>query len=465
MDTEKEKQGLGGKTWPPLDGGRAALARAALAALAALMVLGSSSAQASGDACSQVPLQPNGHYNFAAFWQPAPGAYSSTMWQSRGLCYADGASWVEQKYGAVVDVTLDQRYEMYRSNALPKKQALPLIIWAHPNGPSQVMIAANAGAGDTSPLMEKLVVPAVNAGFAFMSLQFRHPRGSQSVDPLKFNPQVPHTDIAQAVQWVRSRAADLGVDPDNIFLLGQSRGSLALLNAFMPDQRDISQPDWHAQSSKPRAVFAVQAQTSYEHAELRDVFILPNATVPVPPNTRPGFDYHAYLDRNDPPFVNPGSALAALDLSDPPFWVRYERAPTDPGNVAVIPLGSRVAPEGQDPMKYGVCYEPPTADYPDLAGSGCFDEHHPNFGAALAARFLSLQPSAAQRAAVGIQFGPRLASQAQLDRVSKHFYDDYVCFFIQNLTPAGAVLRAQAVPAQQSPSCRITDHPWPPAGL
>ncbi|MBB2485108.1 hypothetical protein H5407_07675 [Mitsuaria sp. WAJ17] len=438
-----------GKTWP----------RRAMMVTWLYLVAGSALA---GTACIQVPLQANGHYDFAAYLKPAPGAYSASMWQSRGLCYADGAAWIERKYGTDQDTAYDQRYEMYRSSTLPKRQALPLIIWAHPSGPSQVMIEGNAQPGETSPLMEKLVVPAVNAGFAFMSVQFRHPRASQSVKPENFNPRVPHTDIAQAVQWVRSRATDLGVDADNIFLLGQSRGSLALLNAFMPDQRDRSSADWHARSSKPRAVFVAQAQTTYEHAELRDGFILPRATVPVPPLTQPGFDYRAYLDRIDPPFIDPGSALAALDLTDPPFWMRYERAPTDHGNVTVLPLGMRVAPEGRDPMKDGVCYEPPAADYPALADSGCFDEHHPNFGAALAARFLALQPTAEQLRSVGIQYGPRQATQRQLDKVSAQFYDHYTCFFIQNLTPAGAVLRAQAVPEWQSPSCRITDWPWPP---
>ena len=440
-----------GKTWPHH-------------LMAGLLSMTAGAAMA-GSACIQVPLQANGHYDFPSYLKPAPGVYGSSMWQSRGLCYADGAAWVERKYGTDQDAAYDQRYELYRSNALPRRQPLPLIIWAHPSGPSQVMIEGNAQPDETSPLMQKLVVPAVNAGFAFMSLQFRHPRASQSVKPENFNPRVPHTDIAQAVQWVRSRAADLGVDGDNIFLLGQSRGSLALLNAFLPDQMDRGSPDWHGQSSRPRAVFVAQAQTSYEHAELRDGFILPLASVPVPPLTQPGFDYHAYLDRNDPPFVDPGSALAALDLGDPPFWMRYERAPTDHGNVTVRPLGTRVAAEGQDAMKDGVCHEPPAADYPALADSGCFDEHHPNFGAALAARFLSLNPSAQQRAAVGIQYGPRQATQRQLDKVSAHFYDHYTCFFIQNLTPAGAVLRAQAVPASQSPDCRITDHPWPPAPL
>ncbi|HLO95962.1 MAG TPA: hypothetical protein VK195_16775 [Burkholderiaceae bacterium] len=451
MGSEKgsEKGSERGKTWP----------RRALRGAFLCLVSGSALA---GGACVRVPQQANGHYDFASYLQPAPGAYGSWMWQSRGLCYADGAAWIERRYGTDQDASYDQRYEMYRSSALPKRQALPLVIWAHPSGPSQVMIAGDAQPGATSPLMEKLVVPAVNAGFAFMSIQFRHPRASQSVDPGKFDPQVPHTDIAQAVQWVRSRAADLGVDADNIFLLGQSRGSLALLNALMPDLRDSSRADWHAQSSRPRAVFVAQAQTTYEHGELRDGFILPRATVPVPPLTQPGFDYRAYLDRNDPPLVDPGSAIAALGLTAPPFWMRYERAPSDHGNVAVIPLGSRVAPEGRNPMKDGVCYEPPAADYPALADSGCFDEHHPNFGAALAARFLSLHPTAQQRAAVGIEYGPRQVGQAVLDKVSEHFFDHYTCFFIQNLTPAGAVQRAQAVPASQSPSCRITDWPWPP---
>jgi hypothetical protein len=435
----------------------------AAAAITTLATLGAAPAWAADQPCYQVLPKADGSYDFSPYFHLAPGAYSKTMVQARGLCYADGTAWVEQQYGGPADVTYDQRFEFYRSSALPKTQAVPLIIWSHPNGPTQVMIKNDVGPNETSPLMEKLVVPAVKSGFAFMSIQFRHPRASQSADPKKFDPHVPNTDIANAVQWVRSRAAGLGVDPDNIFLVGQSRGSLALLTAFMADQRVANAGDWHSQSSKPNAVFAAQAQTTYEHVELRDTFFEHFSTVPVPPDTQPGFDYHAYLDRNDLPVIHPGSALASLDLKDPPFWVRYERAPTDHGNVAVVPIGSRVAPEGEDPLKYGTCYEPQATDYPKIAESGCFDEHHPNFGAALSKAFLSLQPTQAQLKKVGVQFGPRKVTQDVLDKVSEHFYDDYTCFFIQNLSVAGEALREQATAPGNVVWCKITDNPWPPA--
>ena len=437
----------------------------AAAAFAAFAGMGAAPAWAADQPCYQVPPKADGSYDFSPYFRLAPGAYSKTMVQARGLCYADGTAWVEQQYGGPADVTFDQRFEFYRSSALPKTQVVPLIIWSHPNGPTQVMIKNDAGPNETSPLMEKLVVPAVNSGFAFMSIQFRHPRASQSADPQKFDPKVPNTDIANAVQWVRSRAAGLGVDPDHIFLVGQSRGSLALLTAFMADQARPDAPDWHSQSSKPKAVFAAQAQTTYEHAELRDTFFENFSTVPVPPDTQPGFDYHAYLDRNDLPVINPGSALASLDLADPPFWVRYERAPTDHTNIGAVPLGSRVAPEGQDPLKYGVCYEPQAADYPLIQYSGCFDEHHPNFGAQLWKTFLARLPTKAQKKQVGVQYGPRQATQDELDKVSAHFYDDYTCFFIQNMTVGGEALREQATAPGAVVKCKITDNPWPPAVL
>ncbi len=48
---------------------------------------------------------------------------------------------------------------------------LPLIIWSHPNGSSEVLSPTE---------VEKIAQPAIEHGYAFMSLQFRHPTASQA---------------------------------------------------------------------------------------------------------------------------------------------------------------------------------------------------------------------------------------------------------------------------------------------
>jgi hypothetical protein len=97
----------------------------------------------------------------------------------------------------------------------------------------------------------KVAQPALEHGYAFMSLQYRHPTVSQewydkpaapvnqSVNGAEPPPGVirPSTDIATAVQWARHHADTLHIDPLNIFLVGQSRGSLAVLTALMGERK------------------------------------------------------------------------------------------------------------------------------------------------------------------------------------------------------------------------------------
>ena len=312
---------------------------------------------------------------------------------AQNLCYAQGLSWREaDPLDSRRNVTLHQRFDIYRPKRAPLTQALPLVIWAHPNGQSEQL---------DSERLQALVAPAARAGFAFMSIEFRHPVASQlaaTKPPIPPRLDLPHTDIVRAVQWARSRAQQLGVDPENVFLLGQSRGSLAVLSALMPDQRDDSSgTDYLRSSSRVNAVFAAQAQTSYEHAQVRDTFIAAQ-------------DWPRFDDplQGYPWFHDPGSAINEVSDDAPPLMLRYDRRPTD--EQRVVPLGLREAD--------GSCAARPAAP-------GCFDVHHPNFGLALQQAF-NRRPAVANRLVV------------QYDVPSAHYFDGYVCFFAAHLVGAAA---------------------------
>lgn len=313
---------------------------------------------------------------------------------AQDLCYAEGLHWKETN-GRGGNVTLYQRFDYYRPTSAPLTQAIPLVIWAHPNGQTENLNATR---------MKRLVAPAIGAGFAFMSIEFRHPVGSQLSPPAPVDLHVPHTDIARAVQWARARAGVLGIDTSNIFIVGQSRGSLGVLTALMPDQADAGSPvDYLRQSSRVNAVFAAQAQTTYEHAEVRNTFIVSSDWAKF---DSPDLGYPFYVD--------PGSAIAQVSDDDPPIALRYERAPTDSALKRVVPL-PMLEPDGSCAAADQV--------------AGCFDEHHPNFGLALKLAY-DARPALTRKMSV------------QYLVPEDSYFDRYMCFFIANLTPAAQAQQA-----------------------
>ncbi|MBT9598058.1 MAG: hypothetical protein IV094_18910 [Vitreoscilla sp.] len=417
--------------------------------------------------CQPVPPVADNRNPFIALYEPFDAVGERAV-RLVDLCYGTYLSWVEKAFGKPGNVQLDRRFELYRPADFPPSQKLPLIIWAHGNGSTQAMDVK--GRDGNYPALETRVRPALRNGFAFMSVEFRHPRVSIPYRPPPPPPppepdrpefDVANTDIATAVQWVRWRADDLGVDADNIFLLGKSRGSLSILTALMPDQARVATAGepYAASSSKPRAVFAIQAQTSYDHDQLRDLLVLKEATAtalqrivqlplefPSCLGDGSAYDYHCHFDRVDPVFLTEGSALSELDEDDPPVWLRYERAPTDPERGRIVPLGLTVARAGAD-QNAGLCFEP--------APLRCLDVHHPNFGLALRMRFLELGVHTGSRAQVFVQY----ADATDPDWAEERFFDSYTCFFIQHLTPEGNLRRKAA---RTTPDCALHETDvWP----
>ncbi len=366
---------------------------ASLRAAAMLLGCGLGIATSAVAATGCIPLAPGA--NFSAYLTDM----GNGLVQAQDICYANGTSWWEDNTHGPGNVKLFQRFDYYRPAQVPLTQPVPLVIWAHPSGQTEKL---------NSTRMSSLVAPAARAGFAFMSIEFRHPVGSQLAPtnpPTLPNYDIPNTDVARAVQWARSRAQQLGLDASNVFLIGQSRGTLGILTALMPDQADIgSGTDYLRYSSRVNAAVGVQAQSSYNHDEVRNTFIVSS-------------DWPRFDDplTGYPMYTHAGSAISQVSDDDPPIQLRYDRVPTDPNRV--VPLHMANAD--------GTC-----PNDPNVPG-GCFDEHHPNFGLALG------QAYAAHPALAG-----KFSVQYGLDPL--HYFDNYICFFISHLSAGGRVETEQA---------------------
>lgn len=219
----------------------------------------------------------------------------------RGLCY--GAQvWQEPTVGK----RLHQALDFWPAGGQQGRPA-PLIIWAHPNGMTHFIAD-----GPEAPLYRDLVQPALRDGFAFASIEFRHPVVNEDIDP------VPHLDVAQAVQFLRTHAARLNIDPHHVFIVAQSRGSLGLWTAL---QDDMAVPD-HAdpvrrESTRVQAVFAYQPQATYDGLEFADLFVADGHQDAAKAWWRQAHPQHARF----------GSAIRSADAGDPPVLLRYADAP------------------------------------------------------------------------------------------------------------------------------------------
>jgi hypothetical protein len=350
---------------------------------------------------------------------------------------------------------------------------MPLIIWTHPQGDTDVVEPDSFAARDVAR-------DALERGYAFMSLQFRHPtvsqqhyfapkapaNQSQNGDEPPPGVMRPSTDIATTIQWARHYANTLHIDPLNIFLVGQSRGSLNVLTALMGDRARAvgsGDPPWVDESSLPNAVFAAQAQTTYRDAQLKNFFIKQYAAQTVtnrifaPPNTvqfplcrQSGtglFDYWCHYDLATQDFSNsivtPLSSYDELDRTDTvPVWIRYERTPTTIN--AITKSGLYV----NDPGTYqdnpniddnaANCFETLSLAEKVLK---CFDVHHPNFGAKLRLKWVGLQNPLSH---VIVQY-KNTTTAAQRAEAVGFFFKDYYCFFMQYRPAGGPIIQTLSV--------------------
>ncbi|MCX7034859.1 MAG: hypothetical protein NT046_12995 [Arenimonas sp.] len=218
------------------------------------------------------------------------------------LCYGP-AAWREPSLP-------DRRWLQQRIDYYPAQPGIlsaPLIIYAHANGATK-----SIAPGSREYLM--LVTPALNAGFAFVSVEFRHPVVNSGEADSPTNPGVPHHDIARAVQFIRANAPALDIDSRNIFLLARSRGTLSLWTALQNDLADPNASDpVLRESSRVNAVYAYNAQTTYDGQEFAELFIVPGDREAYKTNFRLRY----------PKYEQFGSAVRSVTADDPPVKLFY----------------------------------------------------------------------------------------------------------------------------------------------
>jgi len=193
--------------------------------------------------------------------------------------------------------------------------------------------------------------PAVflREGISFVSINYRYlqqtiidsgstegaaplqPRGNYPLAPVS----VPLGDIARALQFIRSRAAEWNIDSARIAVSGASAGGCsALWLAFHDDLAAPATADPVArQSTKPWCAAVINAQTSLDPAQLRDW---------TPNNIYGGHAFGYVWDRSDKTaefrsfladraavatWIAAYSPYALLTRDDPPVYLYYRNGP------------------------------------------------------------------------------------------------------------------------------------------
>src|SRR5262245_14187227 len=231
-----------------------------------------------------------------------PGAHGTN------LCWGD-QTWRSKSFRWLV---LEQTFDFYASNDGP---TAPLIVYFHPDGTTSHILPGS------SP-DERILQPALQAGYAFASVEYRHPVEDDDLENGPGDPRVPHWDAARATQFLRAYADALGFDKRQVFFLGHSRGALSLWTALQRDMADPGSPDPVArESTRALAAFEYQGQTTYRDREFARLFLV-------------GADRTASkmsFELEHPKWRQFGSAIDSADATSPPVQLRYRD--TYPGHL------------------------------------------------------------------------------------------------------------------------------------
>lgn len=105
-------------------------------------------------------------------------------------------------------------------------------------------------------------------------------------------------DIKLAIRWLRAHAAEIGIDPERIFVGGESAGGyLSALTGLTGERRAYDRGEYLNYSSAVKGVIAFYPCTVMSEIEME-----PEQTV-FPPDTHRYTDLPGLVDENTPPFL------------------------------------------------------------------------------------------------------------------------------------------------------------------
>lgn len=213
-----------------------------------------------------------------------------------------------------------QRFDIYR----PKGEApAPFVMFIHGGGWVN---------GDKRKNFERIRRPLVDAGVAVVSVNYRFLKqaAAEGVSPPVLGPLA---DCARALQTLRHRAAEFGLDPERVALMGESAGAFTALWIGLGDERaEPGATDPIAQmSTRVRAIGVNDAQTSIDPAQMRK-WVGPELTYGPHafglPNNAKGFEDFLRRREEFAPLLAKISPAALLSPDDPPAFLFYGRGLT-----------------------------------------------------------------------------------------------------------------------------------------
>ncbi len=128
---------------------------------------------------------------------------------------------------------------------------------AYPDGPGlrPAIISVHGGrwrAGHRTDASSIKVTQWAEFGFVALSVDYRLVGGSPA--------PAPYTDVRCAIRWVHAHAGDYGIDPERVYLIGQSAGGhMVSLAATIGDGPYPKTGGWDTARSDVRAVVSVAA--------------------------------------------------------------------------------------------------------------------------------------------------------------------------------------------------------------
>lgn len=203
------------------------------------------------------------HYQVVAGCSPVCGYYSNVY-------YGDPAvSWIPDRGDGMPDgLRMDLYYSGADGRLNPSVVPRTLIIYAHSAGSNKESLLSTK----RSLLNHFLRVANSGAGVVVASADFRHPTKQMNPD----RTPVSVADLSYLVQFARQHAAELNINPDDIFIVGSSLGGGIGIHAATREIANPTDPSpVRQQSSAVRGIFINDGQTSFAPHWFRNTYLEP----------------------------------------------------------------------------------------------------------------------------------------------------------------------------------------------